>query len=94
VVMASEVGVLDIAPERVLEKGGSSPVASSWWTPPRADRGRRGAEGADRPDPPWRAWLDEHLVRLNELPPPPQVHEPDHETVLRRQEVFGYTSED
>jgi glutamate synthase (ferredoxin) len=33
-------------------------------------------------------------VRLDQLPAPPGVIEPDHATVLRRQEVFGYTAED
>jgi glutamate synthase (ferredoxin) len=95
VVMASEVGVLDIAPERVLEKGRLQP--GRIFLVDTAE-GRIVADEALKEriarTKPWRAWLDEHLVRLEELPPPPKVHEPDHETVLRRQEVFGYTSED
>ena len=43
---------------------------------------------------PYGEWLRDHLVRLQELPEPPEVHEPDHETVLVRQETFGYTLED
>ena len=31
------------------------------------------------------------LARIEDLPHPAAVIEPDHETVLRRQEVFGYT---
>ena len=34
------------------------------------------------------------MAHLEDLPPPAHVHEPDHESVLRRQEVFGYTAED
>ena len=33
-------------------------------------------------------------MRLKDLPDPPGVREPDHETVLTRQETFGYTLED
>jgi glutamate synthase (ferredoxin) len=43
---------------------------------------------------PYGQWLKQHLVALDDLPPPPRVIEPDHETVLRRQEAFGYTAED
>ncbi len=95
VVMASEVGVLDIPPERVEEKG-------------RLQPGRMflvdTAEGRIVPDAelkraiataqPYADWLREHLVRLEDLPEPEHVIEPDHETVLRRQETFGYTAED
>ena len=95
VVMASEAGVLDIPPEKVLRKG-------------RLQPGRMFlvdlAEGRIVPDEeiksglanaaPYALWLEEHLVRLHDLPEPPDVIEPDHETVLRRQETFGYTLED
>ncbi len=95
VVMASEAGVLDIAPERIARKG-------------RVQPGRMflvdTAEGRIVPDDeikdtlaaaePYADWLRDHLVRLGEIPDPPRVNEPDHETVLRRQETFGYTLED
>src|SRR5205085_7858955 len=35
-----------------------------------------------------------NLVSLEQLPPGPVVHEPDHATVLLRQQAFGYTTED
>ncbi|MFI5181515.1 MAG: glutamate synthase large subunit [Thermoanaerobaculia bacterium] len=95
VVMASETGVLDIPPEKVHRKG-------------RLQPGRIFLvdleEGRIVPDDeikntlakaaPYALWLEEHIVRLRELPEPPAVIEPDHETVLRRQETFGYTLED
>ncbi len=34
------------------------------------------------------------MISIADLPKPPSVIEPDHDTVLRRQEAFGYTSED
>ncbi|MBD2848559.1 glutamate synthase large subunit [Paenibacillus sp. IB182496] len=43
---------------------------------------------------PYREWLDEHLIGLGELPDAPELPEPDHQTVQRRQQSFGYTFED
>src|SRR6185503_17578499 len=43
---------------------------------------------------PYGVWLKENLVSIADLPKPASVIEPDHETVLRRQEAFGYTTED
>jgi glutamate synthase (ferredoxin) len=43
---------------------------------------------------PYRQWLNEHLLALEDLPEPPHVSEPDHLTVLHRQQAFGYTFED
>jgi glutamate synthase (NADPH) large chain len=95
VVMASEVGVLDIPPERVVQKGRLQPgrmflvdtaekrIVSDDELKTRLARAR-----------PYGEWLKQHLVKLEDLPKPGNVIEPDHETVLRRQEVFGYTAED
>src|SRR5579884_2777597 len=43
---------------------------------------------------PYAEWLSDNLVSLEDLPPGPRVHEPDHETVRLRQREFGYTTED
>ncbi|MFC0332908.1 glutamate synthase large subunit [Paenibacillus sepulcri] len=43
---------------------------------------------------PYREWLDEHLVGLDDLPDAPELPEPDHATVQQRQQAFGYTFED
>src|SRR5207249_9365998 len=43
---------------------------------------------------PYARWLQTHLVSLADLPPGPVAHEPDHDTVLQRQQLFGYTNED
>jgi glutamate synthase (NADPH) large chain len=95
VVMASEVGVLDLPPERILYKGRLQPgrmflvdtaekrIVSDDELKERLARAQ-----------PYGKWLSDNLVRLEDLPPPPTVIGADHETVLRRQEVFGYTTED
>ncbi len=95
VIMASEVGVLEVPPEQVAEKGRLQP-GRMFLIDTEAGRIVDDAElknsyaGAQ----PYRLWLDENYVRLDDLPEPPQVHEPDHETVLLRQQAFGYTFED
>jgi glutamate synthase (ferredoxin) len=95
VVMASEVGVLDLPPESVLQKGRLQP-GRIFLVDTAQKRLVSDEELKERiaGEQPYARWLEEHLVRLDELPKPPRVIEPDHETVLRRQEVFGYTSED
>ena len=55
VVLASEVGVLDIDPATVIRKGASSPAASSWPTPrPAASSKTRRSRKRWRPSIPTR----------------------------------------
>ncbi len=95
VVMASEVGVLDIPPDEVLEKGRLQP-GRMFLVDSAEGRIVSDDEVKERfaKQHPYREWLDRYSVPLRDLAKPPRVHEPDHETVLRRQEVFGYTEED
>jgi glutamate synthase (ferredoxin) len=95
VVMASEVGVLNIPPERILEKGRLQPgkmflVDTSQGRIIGDDEIKREMASAA----PYGQWIKENMVAIGDLPAPPSVIPPDHETVLRRQETFGYTTED
>src|SRR3954471_11639139 len=94
-VMASEVGVLDIPPENILEKGRLQPgrmflVDTSQGRIIGDDEIKREMAAAA----PYGQWIKDNRVSLADLPKPATVIAPDHETVLRRQETFGYTSED
>ncbi len=95
VVMASEVGVLDIPPDNVLMKERLHP-GRIFLVDTSQGRIIDDAElkRAFATEHPYREWLGRHLVPLQNLPAPPHVHEPDHETVLQRQQAFGYTHED
>jgi glutamate synthase (ferredoxin) len=95
VVMASEAGVLDIPPDQIVAKGRLQP-GRMFLVDTAEQRIVSDDELKHRvaTEHPYQEWLHEWLVKLTELPPPPRVIEPDHETVLRRQEVFGYTAED
>ncbi len=95
VVMASEVGVLDIPPEDVLIKERLHPGRIFLVDTSKGriiDDAELKHEFAT--EHPYPEWLRQNLVPLEELPAPPHVHEPDHETVLQRQQAFGYTHED
>ncbi|HEY3336690.1 MAG TPA: glutamate synthase central domain-containing protein, partial [Candidatus Limnocylindrales bacterium] len=95
VVMASEAGVLDIPPDQVVEKGRLQPgrmflVDTELGRIIPDDELKAAITGAE----PYEQWVRDSLVNLADLPAPTSVIGPDHETVLRRQEVFGYTAED
>src|SRR5436309_2171263 len=96
VVMASEVGVLDILPENVLHKDRLQPgrmfLVDTEQVRIVGDEELTEGMAARRP---YRLWLDQNLKRLADLPPPsdvPPAYEPD--TLLTRQQAFGYTVED
>ncbi|MBI2166970.1 MAG: glutamate synthase large subunit [Candidatus Omnitrophica bacterium] len=95
VIMASEVGVLDVPPERVLQKGRLQPGRMFLID---TEEGRIVADEELKHKissaEPYRLWLNDNLVSLEKLPEAPHVHEPDHRTVLARQQAFGYTFED
>lgn len=95
VIMASEVGVLDVPPERVLHKGRLQP-GRMFLVDTEEGRIVTDDELKHRiaTEHPYRLWLNEHLVSLEDLPKAPHVPEPDHKTVLQRQQAFGYTFED
>jgi glutamate synthase (ferredoxin) len=95
VIMASEAGVLDIPPERILRKGRLQPGRMFLVDTAQGrivdDEEIKRTVANERP---YRQWLDEHLVHVDDLPPAPEVPAPEHETLLQRQIAFGYTFED
>jgi glutamate synthase (NADPH/NADH) large chain len=95
VVMSSEVGVLDIPPERVLEKGRLQP-GRIFLVDTELGRIVGDEELKERiaRQAPYGEWLQTSMVRSESLPAPVRSMPPDRETLIRRQEVFGYTSED
>src|ERR1035437_2437670 len=95
VVMASEVGVLDIPPENILVKERLHPgrmflvdTAEGRIVEDEEIKHRFSSEH------PYGEWLKRNMISIESLPEPPHVHEPDHSTVLHRQQAFGYTHED
>ena len=95
VILASEVGVLDIPADRIVRKERLQP-GRMLLIDTKEGRIIDDEEIKERAacEHPYREWLDEHMVSLEDLPPPPRHAEPDHETVLRLEKAFGYTYED
>ena len=94
VVMASEVGVLDIPPEDIVLKERLHPgriflVDTARGRIVSDEEVKRELASAH----PYREWLS-HLIDIEDLDPAPYLPPPSHETVTRRQQLFGYTHED
>ncbi|HTQ32220.1 MAG TPA: glutamate synthase large subunit [Opitutaceae bacterium] len=95
VIMASEAGVLEVPPENVRLKGRLQPgrmlLVDTEEGRIIGDEEIKQKMAAERP---YRQWIDEHLVHLEDLPDAPSVPPPDHDTLLHRQIAFGYSFED
>jgi glutamate synthase (NADPH/NADH) large chain len=94
VVMASEVGVLDLPPEEIVLKERLHPGRIFLVDTARGriidDEEIKATLAAEHP---YAEWLAANSVRLADLPPHP-VPPADHASVLARQIAFGYTHED
>jgi glutamate synthase (NADPH) large chain len=95
VIMASEVGVLEVPPEKVRLKGRLQP-GRMLLVDTEAGRiiGDEEIKQQLAGERPYREWLNQYLVHLEDLPNAPIVPAPDHDTLLHRQIAFGYTFED
>ncbi len=95
VILASEVGVLDIPADRIVRKERLQP-GRMLLIDTKEGRIIDDDEIKERAacEHPYREWLDEHMISLEDLPSPPRMPEPSHETVLRLEKAFGYTYED
>ena len=95
VVMASEVGVLNIPADKIAAKGSLKP--GNMFV---VDTNQGRIIGDDElkqtlaREHPYQEWLDANMIALDHLPEPPYVHQPNTETLLHRQRVFGYTYEE
>ncbi len=96
VVMASEVGVLDIAPSNVLIKGRLHP-GKIFMVDLEAGRIVDDAQIKARyiARHPYRDWVERNRMLLSECPPAEDTARVENpELLLQLQQTFGYTSED
>jgi glutamate synthase (ferredoxin) len=95
VVMASEAGVLEIAPERIRRKGRLQPGRMFLVDTAQGriveDEEIKRAIVTERP---YGEWLKQNLVYLKDLPAAPELAAPEPDLLLARQIAFGYTFED
>jgi glutamate synthase (NADPH/NADH) large chain len=94
VVLASEVGVLDIPAENIERKGRLQPGKMFLVD---IEQGRIIEDGEIKDGlataAPYGKWLEDGMVKLSELPSREHIVYP-HSSVVRRQRAFGYTEED
>jgi glutamate synthase (NADPH/NADH) large chain len=94
VVMASEVGVLDIEPSRIIRKGRLQPgrmfLVDTGEGRIVEDDEIKAALSAEHP---YGDWVGSGLVQLEDLPPRDMLT-PRHASVVKHQRVFGYTTEE
>jgi glutamate synthase (NADPH) large chain len=94
VVLASEVGVLPIAPERVVRKGRLQPgrmfLVDTEQHRIVEDHEIKAELAAEAP---YDEWLHAGIMHLDALPEREHIVH-THESVLRRQQTFGYTEEE
>ena len=95
VVMASEVGVYDIAPENVLRKGRLQPGRIFFVD---LEQGRIVEDEEIKAEyvarRPYREWVETNRVLLDELPETEGAVSANPELRFQLQQAFGYTSED
>ncbi|MEX5216828.1 MAG: glutamate synthase large subunit [Nitrospira sp.] len=95
VVLASEAGVLPAAPKDVRQKGRLMPGRMFLVD---TVQGRIIDDEEIKADivgrKPYRSWVTQYGISLDELPEPLNVPQPDHPTIRQRQQAFGYTVEE
>ena len=95
VIMASEAGVLDVAPEQVKKKGRLQPgkmfLVDTVEGRIISDKEIKQKLASQQP---YAQWLAENQITIDQLPEPTRMHYPDAEALLRRQRAFGYSDED
>ncbi|GAA4272398.1 glutamate synthase large subunit [Aquimarina gracilis] len=95
VIMSSETGVVDIAPENIEYHGRLEPGKMFLVN---MDEGRIVNDEEIKEEiaskHPYRAWLDNNLVHLKDIPYNDCPLFLGEETMTKRKEVFGYTQED
>ncbi len=95
VIMASEVGVLDVPPENVLVKERLHPGRIFLVDTAQGriidDAEIKASLAAEHP---YGEWLAREMVHLDDLPAADYSPPPARESVRRRQRAFGYTEED
>ena len=95
IIFGSEAGVLNIAPEDIVKQDRLRPgrmllidlIKGQMIDDEEIKREISTSK-------PYRLWVEENMIRLNQLPDPKDVKQPDHETILERMRAFGYSTED
>src|SRR4026209_2873900 len=93
--LASEAGVLPMDVRRIRQKGRLMPGRMFMVDTVQGriiDDEEVKADIVQRK--PYRSWVAQYRISLDELPDPINVPQPDHPTIRQRQQAFGYTVEE
>ena len=95
VVLASEAGVLPAEVQNIRQKGRLQPGRMFLVD---TVQGRIIDDEEIKADivgrKPYRSWVTQYRISLDDLPEPINVPQPDHPTIRQRQQAFGYTVEE
>ena len=94
IILASEIGVANIPPEKIVRKGRLQPgkmflIDTASGQIIEDEQIKSEVAAAE----PWGSWLEENMINLRDLPEREHVRYSS-SSVNRRQRVFGYTEED
>lgn len=94
-IMASEVGVLPIEPERVKMKGRLEPgkmlLVDLEQKRVILDEEIKSQLSSRKP---YGSWIKENQINLDQLPEPSRTHMLNEKDIVQRQRLFGYSDED
>ncbi len=94
-VMASEQGALEFAPEDIVLKGRLQPGKMFL---ANLQEGKIVSDNEIKEqlanEFPYEEWIQKHKINLDDLPLNRDVKQPHPETILKRQKCYGYTQED
>ena len=97
VIMASEVGVLDIDPENIVRKDRLQP-GRMFLVDTREGRiiSDEEIKKSIASEQPYKDWIDRNVIDLASLPERERMKNPDEDnfSITARQKAFGYTNED
>jgi len=95
IIFASEVGVIDMEPDQILEKGRLSPgkmllvdLREGRIIPDEEVKGKISKEN------PYRSWLDENSIPIERLKSPQEEETSQELSLFKYQQAFGYTVEE
>ncbi|WP_395092479.1 glutamate synthase large subunit [Armatimonas sp.] len=95
VILASETGVVQVPPEKIVERGRLTPgklfLVDTEQQRILSDEEVKSTVCGLHP---YGEWLEKHKVELASLPEPPEPDHPVHAELIQKQRAFGYTTEE
>jgi len=95
IILASEEGTIHIEPDKIEKQGRLQPgkmfVVDLIQKRIIEDEEIKKQISSQKP---YQTWVEKNMIKMKSLPEPDFFHKTDHETIFKRQKIFGYTKED